>query len=86
MTIGVSNQVILARVPVEAGTWYAQANELMNKGNYDQAIQLYDKVIGTSPTCAMAHHNKGNCLDQPWKINRCGSVLRHGNRNRSLRC
>lgn len=86
MAIGVSNQVMLARVPVEAGSWYAQANELMNNGNYDQAIQLYDKVIGTSPACAMAHHNKGNCLDQPGKIKRRGPVLRHGNRHRSLRC
>ena len=68
MTIGVSNQVMLARVPVEAGPWYAQANEMMNNGNYDPAIQLYDKVIGTSPACAMAHHNKGNCLDQLGKL------------------
>jgi len=69
MTMGISNQVMLARVPVEAGPWYAQANELMNNGNFDQAVQLYDKVIGTSPTCAMAHQNKGNCLDQLGKLN-----------------
>ena len=69
MTSGVSSQVMLARVPVDAGFWYAQANELMNNGNYDQAVQLYDMVIGTSPTCAMAHHNKGNCLDQLGKLN-----------------
>ena len=67
MTIGL-NQVMLAKVPVEAGPWYTQANEHMNNGNYDQALQLYDKVIVTSPTCAMALHNKGNCLDHLGKF------------------
>jgi tetratricopeptide (TPR) repeat protein len=67
MTTGL-NQVLMAQVPVEAGPWYTQANEHMNNGNYDQALQLYDKIIVTSPTCAMALHNKGNCLDQLGKL------------------
>ena len=32
-------QVIQAGIPVEAGPWYAQANEHMNSGNFDLAVR-----------------------------------------------
>ncbi|MCU0630660.1 MAG: tetratricopeptide repeat protein [Methanoregulaceae archaeon] len=64
MINGLTMQAIQAGIPVEAGPWYAQANEHLNSGNFDLAIELYDKVIETSPACAMAYHNKGDCLDR----------------------
>ena len=49
MITGLTMQVIQAGIPVEAGPWYAQANEHMNSGNFDLAVELYDKVIELSP-------------------------------------
>lgn len=40
-----------------------QANELKFKGDYEQALMIYDQVISLDPNNARAHHAKGNIMD-----------------------
>jgi tetratricopeptide (TPR) repeat protein len=48
------------------------AMELAHQGDYHGALEQIEKAIATDPHCALAWHEKGNCLDE---LGRCEEAL-----------
>lgn len=40
-----------------------QANEMKYRGDYEQALTIYDQVLSIDPRNARAYHAKGNIMD-----------------------
>lgn len=40
-----------------------KANEMKYRGDYEQALTIYDQVLSIDPRNARAHHAKGNIMD-----------------------
>jgi tetratricopeptide (TPR) repeat protein len=55
-----------------ADYFFRNANEAAHKGEYLQALELYDHVLLHNPSYAGAWHEKGNCLDA---LGRCEEAL-----------
>lgn len=47
---------------LEAIMWNNKANELLNKGMYDEAVKCYDKAIAIDPNSSALWNNKGVAL------------------------
>jgi Tfp pilus assembly protein PilF len=56
----------------EADYKIRRAMELAHQGDYHRAIEQIEKAIETDPHCALAWHEKGNCLDE---LGRCEEAL-----------
>lgn len=66
---------------VEYITWYNKGTDLLNSGNYSDALTAFDKAIALDPTHAAAWHNKGQTLD---KLGRFAEALASYDKARSL--
>ncbi len=56
-----------------AEEWFDRANESYKKGDYDQAIAEYSKVLETAPQQTDAYFNRGNAW--PIRVTMTGPLL-----------
>jgi tetratricopeptide (TPR) repeat protein len=62
----------MEKISQNAGYFFHAAHEAAHKGEYLQALELYDHVLLHDPEYAGAWHEKGTCLDA---LGRCEEAL-----------
>jgi tetratricopeptide (TPR) repeat protein len=62
----------MEKISQNADYFFRTANEAAHKGEYLQAVELYDLVLLHDPEYAGAWHEKGNCLDA---LGRCEEAI-----------
>ena len=61
-------------IPVQAGDTYGSANEAYEKGQYDEAVSLYQQFLNEEGEAAIVHYNLGNAY---FKLSQYGNAILH---------